>query len=136
MPFFYSKNIFNCLHSRKLRSRYYTCSVAIFRHSSAQERHSCAQCRQCIASYFSHSAAHVSHTSAQALQSNEEYPPPIAISSALDLQTEAHCLSSSIQRAIIFTSSSRRHSVAQCSHSIAHETHASIQACHVSSIIP
>ena len=107
----------------------YACSITIFLHSSAQERHSSAQRLQCSALCFSHSSAQASHISAQALQSNKAYSPPIDISSAADRQTEAHCLLSSIQRIIIFTPSSRKHSVAQCSHSIAHATHASIQLC-------
>jgi hypothetical protein len=47
--------------------------------------------------------------------------------SAVDLQIEAHSLSSSMHVAIIFTSSSLRHSEAQFSQATLHAMQASIQ---------
>ena len=106
----------------------YVSSVINFLHSSAHNRHSLAQWLQCTLSYFSHSSAHASQILAHASQGNEQYSPPIAITSDAARHTAAHCLQSSMQRdGTIFSASAFRHCVAQCSHSMAHETQASIQ---------
>ena len=112
-----------------------TCSAAIFLHSSAQAPHSSAHSWQWSISCCSHSRAHASQMSAHAEHSNEACVPPIDINSAADLQTEAHSRSSSIHFTIIFTSSSFRHSDAQCSQANAHAMHASIQDWNLSWLI-
>ncbi len=101
---------------------------AILRHSEAHFLHVWAHCLQCsIVWCFSHSALHASHMSAQILQIFSAY------SLSLDMNWEAvtHMFAQSrhswMHFAIIFTSSSRRHSVAQNSHASKQTLHAPIQ---------
>lgn len=97
------------------------------RHSSAHFLQDAAHCLQWSSSWREHSSAHASQISAQTPHNAAENSPPIIISSAAERHTEAHCRSNSMHRAIIFTSSSFRHCVAQFSHVEAHVMHASMQ---------
>src|SRR5438067_2056099 len=99
----------------------------MFRHSSAHLRHPSAHCLQCCASYFSHSCAHASQTSAQSAQSRAAKSLPRDINRTARAQISAQSRSSSMHRAIFFTSCSCRHSDAQCSHAIVQAIHAWIQ---------
>jgi hypothetical protein len=107
---------------------FYAGRAIMLRHSSAHLWHSMAQRLQCSKSIFcSHSVAQNSHISAQVWQRTDALSPFRAINLAVVSHIRAHSRFSDIQRESIFISSSLRHSVAQRSHSAAHEKQASIQ---------
>jgi hypothetical protein len=76
---------------------------------------------------FSHSAAHSSQTSAQSEQICGASSLPRPIQAAATRQICAQSVSTAMQRAIAFGSSSFRHIEAQCSHASAQALQASIQ---------
>jgi hypothetical protein len=100
---------------------------AIARQASAQLRHAFAHAWQCSALCFPHSAPQASQTSAQTLQRAVAKREPLAMNAAASQQIRVQSRSSRMHSAIIFTSASPRHALAQCSQACAQRTHSSIQ---------
>lgn len=104
------------------------CSYAakpILRRSTAQRRHASAHRWQC--SCFADSAPHASQIPVQTRQRAPENVEPRLMNPAASQQTSAQSRSRRMHSAIIFTSVSLRHPLAQCSHASAHSSHALTQ---------
>ena len=102
--------------------------LAILRHSVAHFLHVWAHCLQCsIVWCFSHSTPQASHTSAQTLQICFAYSLSLDMNWEAVTQILAQSRHSCIHFDIIFTSSSRRDSVAQNSHAPKQSLHESMQ---------
>jgi hypothetical protein len=102
--------------------------LAILRHSEAHFLHVWAHCLQCsIVWCFSHSTPQASHTSAQTLQICFAYSLSLDMNWEAVTQILAQSRHSWIHFDIIFTSSSRRHSVVQNSHASKQSLHESMQ---------
>jgi hypothetical protein len=87
--------------------------AAILEHSSAQRRQALAQSWQCFASCVAHSSPHALQISAHSRQMAPACSLPRAIAAAANWQMATQSMSSAMQRAIIFTSSSARQDAAQ-----------------------
>ena len=94
---------------------------AMLRHASAHWRQARAHAWQCSWSCLAHSAPHASHTPAHARQNSRAKSLPRAIKPATRRHVAEQTMSSRTHSAIICTSSSFKHAVAQPSQASAHE---------------
>src|SRR5215831_6957069 len=107
---------------------FYACTAAIFSHCCAQRSHASAHFWQCSTSCFRHSSAHSRHASAHSRQMSAAKSESPLINSEAARHKVEQSRSSSMQRAIIFTSRSPKHSLAHHVHSLAQWLQASMQS--------